>query len=134
MIRAPAPTPLRPGERMRARWRIEIFVPVADGRAGLYDLREDLAARFGGVTAFERAPATGLWREDGQEGGQESGQESGQAASAPARAQIVREPVVILETMADDFDPNWWRAFREGWEARLGQRQLLVRASRVMEV
>ena len=104
---------------MRARWRIEIFVPVTRGRAGLRDLREDLAARFGGVTAFERAPATGLWRDDEADG------ENG---------DVAQDVIVILETMADDFDPNWWRAFREGWQARLGQPHLLVRASRVMEL
>ncbi len=105
--------------RMRARWRIEIFVPVTRERAGLRDLRDDLSARFGGVAAFERAPATDLWRED------DAGDEQG---------GVAQDVIVILETMADDFDPNWWRAFREGWQARLGQPHLLVRASRVMEL
>jgi hypothetical protein len=106
---------------MRARWRIEIFAPLTRGRGGLHDLREDLAARFGGVTAFERAPAVGLRREDGGEGEE--------AAEA-----VTQDSIVVLEVVADDFDPNWWGAFREGWEARLGQRRLLVRASRVMEI
>ena len=52
---------------------VEILLPLYDneGRrfgAGEFDrVSEELAGRFGGVTAFRRSPAEGVWREGGGE-------------------------------------------------------------------
>jgi len=51
----------------------EIFLPLYDneGRAfarGEFDrARRELTDRFGGVTAFTRSPAEGVWKEGGEE-------------------------------------------------------------------
>lgn len=98
---------------------IEILLPLADneGRAfgaGEFDrVRDELAARFGGVTAFRRAPAEGVWAEgDG----------------------VSRDAVVIFEVMADALDRAWWRAYRGELERRFRQEKLVVRATAFEEL
>jgi hypothetical protein len=39
-----------------------------------------------------------------------------------------RDEVVVLEVMVPDLDGAWWRAYREGLEARLRQEEVVVRA------
>lgn len=99
---------------MRRRWRIEILFPVTQGAAGLSDLRDQLVQTFGGATIFERAPATGLWKPEGQ--------------------QTEQDAIVVVETMADSLDPQFWRDFRRDWERRLGQSKLLILTTRVLEL
>jgi hypothetical protein len=79
-------------------------LPAGDRRR----VRDELALRFGGVTAFTRAPAEGLWK--GGEG------------------RTSRDEIVVLEVMAADLDEAWWRAYREGLEARFRQEEVVVRA------
>ncbi len=92
---------------------IEIFLPLYDneGRRFGRDLyagaREELVERFGGLTAFTRSPAEGLW----EEGGERS-----------------RDEIVIFEVMVDDVDRGWWRSFREQLERRFRQDEIVVRA------
>ena len=51
-------------------------------------LRTDLTQRFGGVTAFVRAPAKGLWEED---------------------EEINSDDDVVFEIIAENFAKDWWR-------------------------
>lgn len=98
---------------------IEILLPLTDneGRpfgAGEFDrVRDDLAARFGGVTAFRRAPAEGVWAEGGG---------------------VSRDEVVIFEVMTDALDREWWAAYRGELERRFRQEKLVVRATAFEEL
>ena len=66
-----------------------------------------MSARFGGVTAYSRAPAEGIWRDgDTKE----------------------KDDIVIVEVMADELDRGWWHDFRARLERRLDQDELVVRA------
>ena len=76
--------------------------------AAVATTRAELVDRFGGVTAYERAPALGAWR-------------------APA-GHIERDDVVMVEVLADGFDREWWRAYRATLESRFEQQEILVRA------
>jgi hypothetical protein len=77
--------------------------------AALYrDVTRELAERFGGVTAYNRAPASGLWEEG-----------SGHAE---------RDDIVVYEVMVDSLDPAWWAAYRRELERRFEQDELVVRA------
>jgi hypothetical protein len=93
---------------------VEILLPLRDndGRrfgADLYGwVRETLVDRFGGLTAFTRSPAEGLWEQD-------DGDRS-------------RDEIVVLEIMADRLDRGWWRGFRQELEARFRQDEIVVRA------
>jgi hypothetical protein len=90
---------------------VQVLLPLpadaADGAAALHDVTRELTEAFGGVTAYTRSPAKGRWLAPG-------GREE-------------RDDVVVLEIMVSSPSPEWWRAFRTRWEARLGQDVLVVR-------
>ena len=73
-----------------------------------------LTERFGGITAYTRSPATGLWED-------ESGEK-------------VRDQVVVYEVMADELDPDWWGKFRKELEAKFAQDELVIRAHPVQRL
>lgn len=76
-------------------------------------VRAELVARFGGLTAFTRAPATGLWAEDGD------------------TSAVVKDEIVVYEVMADTLDRAWWGAYRCRLEAVFAQHELVIRAQAV---
>ncbi|HWI15141.1 MAG TPA: hypothetical protein VNT02_12850 [Burkholderiales bacterium] len=94
---------------------MQVLLPLADneGRAfprSAYDrVRDELAERFGGVTAYVRAPAEGLWKEDAR--------------------HVARDDVVIYEVMTDALDRAWWAAYRLVLQERFRQEELVVRAT-----
>ena len=96
---------------------VELFLPLRDndGHAfpkTLYDgVRSELAELHGGVTAFTRAPATGLWEDD--------------------EGDVQRDEVVLFEVMVDHVDHGWWRNYRATLEGRFRQDEVLVRATAV---
>ncbi len=98
---------------------VEILLPLYDneGRrfgAGEFDrVRDELAARFGGVTAFSRSPAEGVWAEGGE---------------------VSRDQIVIFEVMTDALDRAWWAAYRAELERRFRQEKLVVRATECEEL
>lgn len=96
---------------------IQLLLPLyrADGQAlpteTFARVREELVDRFGGLTAYSRAPAKGLWKED--------------------RGQVAHDEIVVYEVMADALDRSWWAQYRRELEQRFGQEQLVVRAQQV---
>lgn len=93
---------------------VEILLPLRgeDGRPfpqALYaEVRREMVERFGGLTAFTRAPAEGLWDDPG--GG------------------TARDEIVVFEVMADDLDRGWWADYRRALEERFAQDEIVVRA------
>ena len=94
--------------------RIEILLPLRDEEGRRFDaaqyakLRAALVDRFGGLTAFTRAPAEGLWeRDDGERS---------------------RDEIIIFEVMADRLDRDWWRTTRERLERQFRQDEIVIRA------
>lgn len=92
---------------------IQILLPVRDnggvpfGRH-LHDaVRRELTDAFGGVTAYTRAPAAGLWDEG---------------------SEVVQDDIVIYEVMTDALDDDWWRDYRASLERRFHQDEVVVRA------
>ena len=71
-------------------------------------VRVEMTERFGGVTAYSRSPATGLWKRDDEE--------------------IERDQVIMIEVVVDDLDREWWARYREQLETRFGQEEVLARA------
>ena len=94
---------------------VQLLLPLRDndGRpfpASHYaEVRAELTERFGGLTAYTRAPAEGLWTEgDGE--------------------RATRDDIVVYEVMVDALDRDWWGGFRHSLERRFAQEELVVRA------
>lgn len=97
---------------------VQLLLPLYDntGRAfpaaHFTTIRDELTEHFGGLTAYTRAPAQGLWHD----------------ASGPTR----RDDIVVYEVMTDMLDRAWWRAYRQALEQRFAQDELVIR-SQVVE-
>jgi hypothetical protein len=94
---------------------IEFLLPTFDnmGRRFPRDeferIRHELTARFGGVTAFLRSPAAGLWTDDA--------------------GNVRHDDLAIFEVMTDAIDREWWRDYREQLERRFRQDEVVMRAT-----
>jgi hypothetical protein len=94
---------------------VQILLPLYDNESSPFpasmfrEVRNELTRRFGGMTAYTRAPAEGLWREAGE--------------------RTARDDIVIYEVMADALDERWWRDWREELERRFRQDRIVIRAS-----
>lgn len=93
---------------------VQLLLPLYDprgkrfSRSSYEEVLEKLTRKFGGVTSYARAPARGLWK--------------------PARGQMQRDDVVVVEVMVPRVDRTWWRRYRRQLEARFQQDELVVRA------
>ena len=93
---------------------VQLLLPVyandgAPFARSLYrEVARELTERFGGVTAYSRAPAKGFWDEG-----------SGRTG---------RDDIVVYEVMVDALDPAWWHEYRGRLEVRFAQDELVVRA------
>lgn len=95
---------------------IQILLPLTDNEGRRFGedvfarVREQLTDTFGGVTAFSRAPAKGLWKNDGE---------------------TERDDIVVLEVMANELDAAWWRGYRKELERAFRQDTIVVRAQEI---
>jgi hypothetical protein len=96
---------------------LQLFLPVYDANRrpfpkAMFDaVRAELADRHGGVTAYLRSPAVGLWEDD--------------------EGDCVRDDVLLFEVMVDAIDRPWWFEYRRELERRFAQDEILLRASAV---
>ena len=94
---------------------IQMLLPIHDERNQKFPdsqfntVREDLTKHFGGVTAFVRSPAVGLWKKDDEE--------------------LNRDEVVMFEVMADQLDEDWWATYRKQLQEQFRQDEVLIWAS-----
>jgi hypothetical protein len=93
---------------------VQLILPVYDndgapiGRPLFAQVRRELTERFGGVTAYTRAPAEGTW--ESPEG------------------DIHRDDVVVVETMTEQLDRQWWADYSRELAARFRQQTVIIRA------
>jgi len=93
---------------------VQILLPLFDNEGHPFEpsdyvqLRSELADRFGGVTAYTRAPARGVWKDD--------------------TGETTRDDIVIFEVMTEELDRSWWNGFRRDLERRFRQDTVIVRA------
>jgi hypothetical protein len=96
---------------------IHLLLPLHDNNQRAFEpkqfqaVRNELTEKFGGITAFVRSPAVGLWKED--------------------RDNINRDEVIMFEIVSDDLNENWWRDYREKLEADFRQEEVLIWAAEV---
>ena len=78
------------------------------------EVRVELTQRFGGVTAYSRSPATGLWKR--------------------TEAEVERDQVIMIEVVVDMFDREWWSQYRDGLAKRFDQDEIHARAVAIERV
>ena len=95
---------------------VQILLPAYDNSGKriprkLFDqVREDLTDRFGGMTAYTRAPASGVWKQ---------------------RGKTIRDEIVVFEVMAANLDRRWWKNYRRKLERLFKQESIVVRSQTV---
>jgi hypothetical protein len=72
-------------------------------------VRVELTERFGGVTAYTRSPATGLWKREEDDA-------------------IERDQVIMVEVVVEGLDRKWWATYRRQLEERFDQEEVHARA------
>ena len=96
---------------------VQIFLPLNDNdgetfsREAFSHVREELVSRFGGLTAYARAPADGLWKNT---------------------EETTHDRIVIYEVLTPSLDRVWWQRFRQKLEVVFRQESILVRANEVV--
>jgi hypothetical protein len=77
-------------------------------KAAVAAVRDLLAERHGGVTAFVHSPAVGLWEDDD--------------------GHVERDDVVLFEVMVDVLDRAQWSALSKDLASRFRQDEVMLRA------
>ena len=93
---------------------VQLLLPLVDERAIFDEVMHELTERFGGVTAYTRAPASGRWKNPS--------------------ADTERDDIVVVEVMVEELDKPWWARYRRGLEKRLRQKALVVRAHAIVSL
>jgi len=98
---------------------VQILLPLFDNagrriaRRKFDAVRCELTERFGGLTAYPRAPAEGWWR-------------------TPHRTQ--RDDIVVVEIMVARVDAAWWRRYRALLERRFRQQHIVIRSQSMRQL
>lgn len=91
---------------------VQILLPRTDnsghpfGRDDYDRVKEDLARRFDGVTAYLQSPAEGLWRQG---------------------AEAAKDEIVIFEVMVAEVDREDWRTRQARLEEMFRQDRIVIR-------
>ena len=92
---------------------VQLLLPLKDPdgkpfpRSHYRRIREVLTERFGGLTAYTRAPAEGLW---------------------DVGDELEHDDIVVYEVMVPELDRAWWGDYRASLERQFDQDELVVRA------
>ena len=92
---------------------VQLFLPLQDNTGSAFPstlfaaVRTELTDAFGGVTAYQRAPVTGLWEDD---------------------ETVVRDELILFEVMVETLDRDWWRRYAAELARRFRQDEILARA------
>jgi hypothetical protein len=93
---------------------VQCFLPLYDNEKNkfpqsMYEAEcRTLKERFGGLTGYTRAPASGL--------------------SEDREAGPTRDDLIIYEVMVENLDAEWWRQYRRKLETRFRQDRIIIRA------
>jgi hypothetical protein len=94
---------------------VQVILPVYDNQGRVFagrdfaSVRAELTARFGGATAYTRAPAQGTWEDD--------------------EGRVHHDDVIVVEVMTEPLDRTWWAGYRSELAARFRQDEIVVRAT-----
>jgi K+-sensing histidine kinase KdpD len=96
----------------------QILVPVDQrhrhqSKLSLYQIKHELTQQFGGVTVYAQSLAEGLWED--------------------AR-RIAMDRIAIIEVMSKTRKLRWWRHYKGKLEARLEQKEIVIRYSTINSI
>ena len=100
---------------------VQILLPVYDNEGNelpqveFRRVRSELSYRFGGLTAFTRAPAEGVWTE-------------------PETDRPAHDDIVVFEVMVENLDRDWWGTYRRDLERRFRQNEVVIRAQTIQQL
>ena len=77
-------------------------------------VKTELTDRFGGLTMYTRAPAKGLWKEEGE--------------------KTLSDDILIYEVLATAYDEEFWKAYKTKLEKTFKQDEVLIRCSTIQTV
>jgi len=92
---------------------VHVLLPVYDNAGERFpsdhydEVRAKLTDVFGGLTAYTRAPAEGLWNSGGS---------------------VKRDDIVVVEVMAQSLDRAFWADYRRELEKLFQQDEIVIRA------
>jgi hypothetical protein len=90
---------------------VEILLPANKAFVSKREkLAQELSCRFGGLTAFTRSPAKGLFKQGGKQ---------------------VEDDIVVFEVMVQALDQEWWQSLRDRLERDFEQDEIVIRASAI---
>lgn len=96
---------------------IQILLPRFDEAGNAFEpssfekIKQELAQQFGGVTAYVRASAQGLWK--------------------AASGELVSDEVAVFEVMTEEIDSDWWDSYRKKLERCFGQDEIVIRSNSI---
>jgi hypothetical protein len=96
---------------------VQILLPLADNQGNAFSkdafqaIQTELSDRFGGLTAYTRAPARGIWTKG---------------------ADQAKDDIVVIEVMIESIDADWWKTFKARLERELRQEEVVIRAQDII--
>jgi hypothetical protein len=98
---------------------VQVLLPLFDNEGRPQNVehhdrvRQELTERYGGLTAYTRAPAEGFWKDAGL---------------------TRKDQIVVLEVMVPRLLTGWWRTYRTELEKRFQQEKIVIRAFEISEI
>jgi hypothetical protein len=95
---------------------IQILLPLYDNNGEAFGhstynlIRKQLTESFGGVTIYNRAPATGIWKENDKH---------------------VRDEIIIFEIMSEELNLTYWNACKLQLQEIFKQDVIIIRAIKI---
>ncbi len=100
---------------------IEILLPLADNEHQAFkseyfeEVQQHLTEKFGGLTAFTRTPAEGLWKQD-------------------KGSKTHRDDIIIFEVLAPTFKKGWWHDYKEKLKTTFQQKEIIIKVMKMVLV
>jgi len=98
---------------MKTARLVQILLPTTDASEAssvFEELAQELSAHFGGVTSYVHSPAEGR---------------------SKTGAHTERDDITVVEVIADEVDPHYWKALRRKLERDLAQEEIIIRSQSV---
>ena len=97
---------------------IELFLPLADNNNQAFEseyfeeVQQHLTEKFGGLTAFTRNPAEGLWKQG-------------------KSSKVHHDNIIIFEVFASTLDKPWWKRYKEELKTTFQQKDLIIKVVKI---